>query len=322
MANEKIIAVDCGKAQTKVCVVEPNSKDILTKISFPTRIEEYSELSQTGLTGGHHFKTADVDLLIGADNLSEGTRDTNSKNDDIHKYATLFAIASNVSDGDIVHVAIGCPLSEYADVQKRDAYKNAVIEKGTYHVEIDGKKKSFKIEKRAVFPESTGIIYLRNDLFVENSAIIDIGGLNINAVQVLGGTLAPSTAVTKQYGSKILYQNLSNKLESADEALQLADAQLIDAISKGRVKYFEEISELIIKECVEKHLDDAYKQLTGTNWKNVKTLQLVFVGGTSVILKDYIKKKFGERAVILTDEESRFANAEGFLKMFREQLQK
>ena len=67
-----------------------------------------------------------------------------------------------------------------------------VIPKGKHTVEItdtNGKTRTveFGIEKRIVLPESTGILYLKPDEFVNTRAIVDIGGRNIVSALFRGG---------------------------------------------------------------------------------------------------------------------------------------
>lgn len=324
--NKYNISVDCGKAFTKICVAECGnpSGNIKTDI-FPTKTDVVGNLS--------NLVKADVcridngtPIAIGNDNLNIVTSDNDSKREDITKQCILYGIARNIQSGDIVNVVIGCPILEYSNKEKTIEYMDYVIPKGKHTVEItdtNGKTRTveFGVEKRIVLPESTGILYLKPDEFINTRAIVDIGGRNINAVQANKNGILPSTAITAEYGSKLLLKELSKGLLRVTGGNKYNIQQLQEIIETGYDPLDKKSTAPIVEKVIHNHLQGILGILDA-EWDNQSTLSLVFVGGTSNVLKRSITKELPNRAVFLDDNPKsiQFSNCKGFLYMLQKVL--
>ena len=101
MANNIIIALDCGKANTKVAISNKDNSEVILK-SYETKVKEVNFDKETDakidtiIIDKRKFEIGTPDVISNVD--------SNSKLDDIHKTMALFAIAQNVNDKDNVLV--------------------------------------------------------------------------------------------------------------------------------------------------------------------------------------------------------------------------
>ena len=142
----RIIAVDSGKADTKVCA-RINSDNTSVTRTFPTRVEEKKDdeclatmtgVSNTGFIVEYDGKIYGVGDIVSSDDSF--TSNLNSKNDIVHKIATLTAIAGSVNNGDEVKVAIGCPIEVFNSKVNREKYLNSILPSGRipYWMKVPG----------------------------------------------------------------------------------------------------------------------------------------------------------------------------------------
>lgn len=318
---EVTLAIDCGKAMTKVAVYDDNAVGSIKTSCFNTNAVGKTGMEDTGLINAHKVKYNGVVMYVGGQETEGDTSNQNSKNDDIHKFCTLYAIASNVNNGDTVNVVIGCPLSVYANKEQRDKYKSDILPKGRVEISIDDKPMFFNINKRLVCAESTGIIALSPELFEEDTVIFDIGGLNVNAVKFVNQSLVANSCITSKLGMKTIKNNIKSVCEKAlqedSEDFELDEVQLEGIIKRGYVLNYKSTTEDAVKDTLNEHINAIAKDCE-KKWKqNVKTYNQVFVGGTSLLLKDSIKNRFPDATIV---EDALYSNAKGFLITFLQRL--
>ena len=324
--NNTVIAVDAGKAETKI-VVKRNDKEIV-RDHFPTAIGQTSDGRVDLLDNVHTFSsktlgTVGKEIRIGCDELPVKADDNFSKDSDINRICTMYAIAKNVIPGETVNVVTGCPLSIYSRKEERTEYGRNIIPNGKVECVIDGKPVEFTIDKRLVCAESTGILTLHPEIFSKkdyDAAIIDMGGLNMNITAINNSNVISESSHTSRHGGRMLHHEIQRLL--MDNGMEITDAQILSSVLRGYVNYHDpnmrEISKDIISRAVTSFIDEIDRTLRNS-WKNFDTLELFFIGGTAFLLKDYLAERFGEHAHFEKNfEASRYANAEGFaLRMYR-----
>lgn len=315
---ERIIVVDCGKLETKVVVRKPDGSTVRSK--FPTKIGEANELATLNkavVEDLHIVEYEGKKYSVGDPDGS--TSDSNSKKDMVHKVVTLTAIAMAVDNGDSVKVAIGCPLSVFSDREARDDYLDYILPKGQVEITVDGKAKKFYIAYRQCYAESFGAMYLFADRF-RNSVvgIVDIGGLNINCSYFNNKKLVGDSCFTDKYGMNHILGKVRSKLN------QVLDAQFkmfeVEHFVHGEFSCDDAMRERIegiVSDEYDKDLEAIEKACKENSW-NVGFCSLIFIGGTSQVLKDRIQERYGERAFIPDDSE--YVNAEGFMRALCMQL--
>lgn len=317
---DRYISVDCGKAETKICV-RINSDSSIAKSKFATRvIERFNgdgfESMDATKTGCFKVSYDGHDYAVGNFVTDEDgfTSNNNSKNDIIHKVATLTAIASVVNNGDVVRVVIGCPVGLFSNKANREKYLAALLPKGRVDISVNGAEKHFTITQTFVLPESCGTIYTCDDKFDNKSVgIIDIGGLNINCSVYDNRTLVVESCFTEQLGRKILVENVKKAIETKTET-EFHAYEIERFIQQGYItnkdSNYEEESKEFVKEHLKSHIEKIWKVCKAHHW-NLDYMNLIFIGGTSIMLRNNI---FAEYPKAFIPDEANFINAEGFLR--------
>lgn len=320
-----LVAVDCGKSDTKVCV-QANDQTVV-RDSYPTAYGTSEDKGMDLIPGVHTFKCSALgndEYIIGTTGLPIIPDDENSKNKPINKICTLYAIAKNINDGDVVYAAIGCPIRIFMNIEERNKYCMDILPKEIIKCNIDGKDIHFSIEKRLVCPEAIGLMDQHPEFFTsdKDAAIVDIGGLNMNITSVHNGIIVVEDSHTTKDGGRRLINDVQKKL--VNNEIEISTNQIIDAIGRGYVIQHnaakQKLSERIITNAIDvytKRIEDELK----SRWANYDTLELFFTGGTSFLLREALVKRFGNFGHFADDyESSRYANAEGFLRRMAAKL--
>ena len=311
--NKKIVAVDCGKADTKVYAYDTKTGGIRSVV-IRSKVEPVNSLVKLTLGDDAHvvsFGKSYPDMAgewtVGA--IGGDTSYSNSKKDAVHKILTLAAIALTVDNGDSVIASAGCPLSVFQDDAQKAEYFEYLFPNGRVDVTVDGESHYFYIEKDKcmIFPESFGALFLYEDRFTEETGIVDIGGLNVNAAYFYNGVLDPFNSKTEKLGYYSLISVLRNRLNAVcdagfnDTAVELFLKQGYVTGSKETAKVIEDVERLHV-ERIEKILKI---------W-DLQSTTLIFIGGTSKLLQRYIEQCFGKKTFI--PDEANLINCRGFLK--------
>ena len=308
----KTIAVDCGKDETKICMAGEDGKLIHER--FKTRMEKTTPFEDSSMhpDNVHTVTFEGKTYLVGAKNDCESH--SNSKEELIHKVLTLTAIGMNVDNDDVINIAIGCPISEYRNEAKRKSYLDYILPPEGNRVEIfiDGKKKYFTIGKRKVFSECIGALYVLPDKFRENlTGIIDIGGLNVNGSFFSNGKIEEEHCFTIKYGKNTVINTLKQQFqETFDGEYSRAHTEIF--LDNGKVPNHEDESAKIIEKALYDQLNFIKETCLDNGW-NLDICNLVFIGGTTNLLKNRIQEVFGDKVV--TAKEAGFANVDGYLKL-------
>lgn len=326
--GERYIAVDCGKAETKVSV-RVNSDNTIVSSSFATRVvergingNEFDDLYDFG--SGYFAVEYDGKQFAVGNYVSEESGSTSmldSKKDMIHKVATLTAIASVVNNGDTVRAVIGCPIKLYKNQENRKEYLEELLPKGKVEIRVNGRDKSFFIASAGVLPESTGAAIMFGEHFDKKAVgIIDIGGLNVNCCVYRDHRLLPETSFTEKHGRKVLLEKFRDVIE-AKEDCEFRTYEIEQFLEQGyitntRDSKKEEESKGFIRDFLRHHLMAILKTCSEHGW-SLDRMDLIFIGGGSAMLSSYIREML-PKAYIPKDPE--FVNAEGFLKYWCQHL--
>lgn len=323
----KFVAVDCGKYETKVAICESEKKRY-KEFKFRTKMDA-GRFDDDML--GRSTYIAQIDggavLRIGADATVE-TKKVTSKSDEIHKSATLLALALAANEGeteDLV-VAIGIPYSICADVEARNKYKDFILPEGMTHT-VTYKKSatsqpvtvSFNVSKRYVYPESIGAMYEYPEYFQDVSGIIDIGNVNRGGTYINTRAITHGFSFTDEHGGQDLISSLANKLTvelgsrctydlAAKTLKKNKDERYL--ISKNGDPTVQEKSKAIIDAHLMEYAN-SIKELCDTKTWSLDFMDILAIGGTSALIKDELKAVFGNGIYI--PEQSEMVNARGFL---------
>ena len=325
---ERYISVDSGKFATKLGVYNPQKEDTKT-FQFCTKIGDGS-FEDDSLERNTMIVEIDGNTYkIGNGATTQAELET-SKQSEIHKICTLTAIAMCTSKDEVddVHIAIGIPVKEWEVVQKRNEYKAYMLPEGEITVLIKTKaeeepvKKTFRIVSRYAFPESMGALYL--DRMAEYSdstvAVIDIGNLNVNGTVWNSLEIDKDYSLTDELGGNILINGLSQELSAefgrCDE--KYVTKVLMQPIEDRKLKPnrpnpdVEKRSKEMIDKYLIEHVKLIRRRCDAKHW-SLDFMKLMFIGGTSRLLKNEIIQVFGDEVYI--PERAEYANVIGFLRL-------
>lgn len=311
-----LISVDAGKDTTKACIKE--NGNYVTK-KFQSKIYNLEESGDTIAAGNtHHVIYKDKEYLVG----DSGTKrnHTTSKTDEINKICQYVAITQFITPNTShkIDLITGCPATIFKNAELKEEYRQNIYGDGKVGIEVDEKKYFFEFERIRIRPEGSGITVLRPDLFLnKNTLVIDIGGQNLNVI--LFDDMVPNVnkMFSKNAGGTTIEQSLINSFES--EGIEnITNAVMRTAIINGYLK-----NDVLNKENTTKKINDeiskyieinAIEELNKNNI-NKELYDIVFIGGTSFMLMQYLNNYFKDAVFMFNMEESQFANCKGFYEM-------
>lgn len=311
MANNIIIALDCGKANTKVAISNKDNSEVILK-SYETKVKEVNFDKETDakidtiIIDKRKFEIGTPDVISNVD--------SNSKLDDIHKTMALFAIAQNVNDKDNVLVAITCPYDTGKNIEKLKEFANKILPRGKVDVVLNNRNKSFTISNIVVFSE--GVIaqrYLQPNTG-HDIGIIDIGGLNSTYVYFdKNGFRHDEMSNFAREGLVKLASKITLELGTACDT-EFRKDEILEGIKEGAMYGYEGETAPIIQSGLNEILDNIEEDCKSKGWK-FRTCDVFFIGGGAISLKERIKAKF-PNAII--PERAEFINVLGAMSLTRE----
>ena len=312
------MGIDTGKYATK-CILkrsrEYNETD--KELKFISRMDnsdtDFGLLNQNTYMVDFNGKKYRVGEAANYDSFVE------SKAEEIHKICLYTAIGLMTDNDDTVVVGIGCPLSIFVNKEERRRYRQYMMGDKDITITINGKKHHFIIENIIVLPESSGVIYLYLEKYKERTVgVIDLGGLNTNCGVYKNITPVLTTLFTTRLGGKIMRKQLLDLLnERLGLEVPLQDYQMDEVLKDGYVRNRrdcakEELSKEIIHDYKYQHIRKIYDECIKHNW-NLDSMDLIFIGGTSLYLINEIKEIFGVKEDSFF-EDADMLNAKGFLR--------
>lgn len=325
---EIYVAVDSGKYATKVAVYSPEADEVKT-FKFKTKMG-VGNFKDDALETNTVIAEYDGKVYkIGNGAPNEATLET-TKASEIHKLCTLVAIAMcvNSNENNEVHAAIGIPVKEWENIEKRIEYKEYILPDGENSIKIMTKngtepvEKKFTIVSKHVYPESQGALFLKKVAPLTNGtvAVMDLGNLNINCTCWNHRELDRQYSLTDELGGNILISGLSQELSAAfSRCDETYVAKVLKQPKEDRYLKpnkpnpdIESLSKDMIDDYLLNHVRMIKRKCDAKHW-SLDFMNLVFIGGTSDLLRAEIKEIFGESSYIPSHPE--YANVAGFLRV-------
>jgi len=311
MLESKLISVDPGKYATKAIALNKNNS--MEKVHFRTKIFKLN--NNTGLEAqGKSFNVTlnGEDYIIG--DQGEEVDYTVDKANINHKLATYTAAAQLLEGYQAIKLVIGCPTSIYRNKGLREDYKNYIWNNGKVGIKVNEKPYSFLVGNILVLPEGSGIVYTKPELFKDKRvAVIDLGGLNMNFTIYDNLIPQPSSMFTLNHGYAEIETKLTNELNSV-YGTSLTSNDIQNIIKQGGVKLKGTIdpkSSHIIDSIINQYMVKLIQETKKNNF-NLDMMDVVFVGGTSLLIHDKIKQ-YLPHAIIM--DNAIWTNVEGFYKV-------
>lgn len=323
---ERFIAVDSGKSATKMASFDRETNTI-TESKFMTKVGK-GNFADDAIENNTYIMEYNGNVYkIGRGAASEAEAVT-SKKSETHLLCTLYAIASICSENEVdeVHAAIGIPVKDFEDVDKRNDYKAYILPEGDITIsykpnsDSDVITKTFRIVSRHVYPETMGALFLTNEINTGTVAVIDIGHLNVNETVYNNVEVDNVYSLTDTLGGNNLVTGLAQELSSAfslvDEktvcrALMKTGSDRCLKPTKPNPE-IETKSKEMIDEYTLNHVKAIRRLCDSKRWP-VDFMDFIFIGGTSRLLKNEIYEVFGSD--VLIPDKPEFANCRGFLRI-------
>lgn len=316
-ATPQLISIDTGKFATKAVTLlngEIKRSYIRTKLIPTTEFELNDENS-------HLVSYLGQSYIVGKDaEDSAFLYDTDKQS--MEHLLFIYMQAALLRGGNThVKLCVNTPMSTFLNPKKREEHRRSIlglsseetIRPKTVTISIDDVQHEFVIADVIMYPENAGIIYKNADIYADKVVnVVDIGGLNINGgVYVQLGR--PSKTFTVRNGGLILYSDLRDELETHYPDMDLTEFELEQIVKNKCIKNSPleaesfEIVDNFLRDWAQQNIE---KEMKRRKW-NLYTAEQVFVGGTSLLLKDYIKEIFPNANI----SNNVFDNAEGYLIM-------
>jgi plasmid segregation protein ParM len=311
MIKSKLISVDPGKYATKAVALNRNNQ--IEKVYFRTKIFRLNNNIELEAQGKSFNVNLEGENYIIGDQGEEIDYTVDKANIN-HKLATYTAATQLLEDCKAIKLVIGCPTSIYRNKNLRDEYKNYIWNNGRVRVVVNDKSYSFLIENVLVLPEGSGIVYTKPELFKDKRvAVIDLGGLNMNFTIYDNLVPQPSSMFTINHGYAEIETKLTNELNSM-YGTSFTSNDIQNIVRQGGVKVRGAIdpkSSHVIDSIIEQYMVKLVQE-TRKNNVNLDMMDVVFVGGTSLLIHDKILHHLPHATIM---NNALWANVEGFYKI-------
>lgn len=323
--NDYIISLDVGKYETKAigrCATD-TAEDI-KRVHFRTKLYNL-ENGYVDLEGNSYKIIYDKAEFIIGDQGETKSYET-SKTNLLHKLAAYTAITqfltSNTKNNKI-YLTLACPISVLKVETAKEQYKNFIKDNGPIDIIVNGEKYNFEIVDITIKAEGSGLVYIEPEKFKNKTVLVtDFGGLNMGIALYRNKVCKPSDRFPEELGSDALIEFIRTELikckngnivsvEDAENALNVGYMTksgkpipaTIEAVKLGKEKFVN--AALTIMERHNIHIDDIESP--------------IFVGGTTIKLKDVLLKKVSNAYI---PSNSQWTTAEGLYKVAFAKYQK
>lgn len=311
MIESKLISIDPGKYATKAIAL--NKNNTMENVYFRTKIFKLNNNIDIDAQG-KSFKVGlnGKEFIIG--DQGEEVDYTVDKANINHKLAVYTATTQLLEGFKAVKLVLGCPTSIYRNKNLRNEYKNYIRNNGKVSIQVNNQTHSFLVENILVLPEGSGIVYTKPEFFKgKRVAVIDLGGLNMNFTIYDNLVPQPSSMFTLNHGYAEIETRLTNELNST-YGIALTSNDVQNVVRQGGVKVrgvIDPNSTQIIDGVIDQYMLKLIQEARKNNF-NLDMMDIVFVGGTSLLVHDKIKQYLPHAIII---ENAQWANVEGFYKV-------
>ncbi len=311
MIESKLISIDPGKFATKGIAL--NNNKTFDKTYFRTKIFKLNNNIDIEAQGKSFNVTLDGDNYIIGDQGEEIDYRVDKANIN-HKLATYTATTQLLENYQAVRLVLGCPTSIYRNKELRNDYKNYIWNNGHVKITVNNKHYSFLIENILILPEGSGIVYTKPELFKDKRvAVIDLGGLNMNFTIYDNLIPQPSSMFTLNHGYAEIEIRLINELNSM-YGVSFTTNDIQNIIRQGGVKVkgvIDPKSSHVIDSIIDQYVLKLIQETKKNNF-NLDMMDVVFIGGTSLLIHDKLLEYLPHSVIV---DNAIWANVEGFYKV-------
>jgi len=199
---------------------------------------------------------------------------------------------------------------------QKDKFKNYFLKDETVTFTFNKKEYTVKIENVAIYPQAYAAAVTQRKKFKDypEVLIVDIGGYTIDYMLLNNGVYNPAMCKTLQDGIITFYDTVVEECMAAFD-VELSEDEIDEVIKGTNQELIRRLNRIdcnivtYIYEMTERYVENIIYTLKqrGLDLRKVPT---IFVGGGSVLLKQYIKRNpLVDRAIFVNDIS---ANAKGY----------
>lgn len=248
------------------------------------------------------------------------TYDRDKIEDDTFLVLSLFAIAAEINAAGMytpdsiidIQLAMGLPPAYYGSLQVKsmDYYSK----RGVIDFEYQARPYHILINEVCVYPQaySAAITAFNTVSQFPMALIFDIGGFTADYMVMYNGQPDFKKSGSLENGVIMLYNNIRSKL-NADYGMVMEERQ-IDAILTGQGNRFASVVNNIVTSQTQAFVNDLLSQLRERGI-DMRTMDTVFVGGGSILLKRFIESSGKTGHNVFIDDVK--ANARGYEILYR-----
>lgn len=229
-------------------------------------------------------------------------------------HLTLFAIAREIEalgfySDDVIRIRmpIGLPPAHFGSLHQ--IFENYFTSRGVIKFDYHGKSYSIYIEDAVCFPQAyaAAVTMLDKLIACPKVLIVDIGGFTADYLLMRNGAADLSTCDSLENGVIVLYNNIRSMINAEyDKLLEESD---IDAILSGQSTNYNEIIVNAVEKETQGFISDLFSTLR-ERMLDLSTGKIVFVGGGSILLKQFIEASDKVQDVFVVTDIN--ANAKGY----------
>ncbi|WP_337017093.1 ParM/StbA family protein [Oceanobacillus massiliensis] len=312
-------AIDCGKSECKY-VGKFNGTLHLKK--FKNSVIEIDDLGAEIALNSFNVEYEGRNFLIG-DMVGDNIDYELSKQNHSHRLSIYLGITRLLEQAENskesiafaqINLAVNIPLNLYKSQQRKTEFAEYLRNSGQLIVmSVNGKPFTFRIQSILLLPEGLGNVYQNMGEYRDKRLlIVDIGSLNVNYLELSNLVPQYDKMAVSTLGINILRGEIAETL-SSKYGMMITD-EVVEQIFKERYLYLDGVkqpeSKDIVGKLIENHLQMVlnYAKSRKISFSNTS---VVFVGGGSVLLQDFISKL--PFAIIAPNPQ--YANVLSFLKV-------
>ena len=190
------------------------------------------------------------------------------------------------------------------------------MERETVRFSMNKTEYIINITKVRVYPQAYAAAITASDRLKESKIanIIDIGGYTVDCLQLNSFKPNMNLCTSLYTGVRTLFDDINDIIRSTG-AKDLDDS-IIEGVLTKDAYYLAEYSPkkiAIIEDAAQKHVDKMLSEISQKGF-DLEEQKAVFMGGGSLLLKDYIlKSKKAEKCIFIDDV---YANAKGYKLLY------
>lgn len=309
------MAVDAGKHTTKALGKVAWGNEI-KKVNFRTKMYDMAN-GDIELQGkSYKVKFDGYEYIVGEQ--GENVDNSNTKTSILHKISTYTAVTQLIKpdESSTVNMVLGCPSNIFKNKNLKEEYRDFIKGTNQIRINVNGENYNFDIGRVVINCEGSGIVYMLPELFrARKTAVIDLGGRNMNFAVYQNMVSMPSTIFSNSLGSTSLETDLKEQLQMyLGESVDMIDVEY--ALENGGLILSGKLDNktaAIVQNCKRNYVKKVV-QVIKEKGINLNTMSVLGIGGTSLTVESELKDEI-KHIEVIKNPNAQTISVEGFYKV-------